>query len=303
MKNNLLAVVADKNCVLQAKQLFSSAYFNAGWDGDYMLLAQEIPENDLEWFENKKIIIKRIKPISTISFGRISNATLSRFYLFTPEFKNWKNIVYLDVDIILRSPINELADIKGFAAVAEGKLKNLFIKSPELYKKMAGKYNFKETRFNSGVLAFSTDIINEKSFDNLVALFEDYKESIRGDQEILNLFFYKKWKRISQFYNVNPYKMTGCYLLPHNRLKGVLHFIGDKKPWDKESPFYKEWKSNLEKADLIDLEKTQKVNKTSNKEIIKYSYICMFKEKTLYPIFWIDRIIGKVGITIRSLSS
>lgn len=303
MKNNLLAVVVDKNCILQAKQLFSSAYFNAGWDGDYMLLAQEIAENDLKWFKNKKIIIKNIEPISNISFGRISNATLGRFYLFTQEFKNWKNIIYLDVDIILRSSINELTNIKGFAAVTEGKMKDLFIKSPDLYKKMTGKYDFRETRFNSGVLAFSTDIINEKSFDELTALFEEYKESIRGDQEIINLFFYKKWRKLPSFYNTNVYKTTACYLLGRNRLKGVLHFIGDNKPWNKNNPFYREWEYNLARAEFIDLDIPCVIKKNSIEDIIKYSKRLKIKETIFRIIVLIDKTIGKIGIISKKLVS
>ena len=47
MKKNLLVTLADENYIDRAKQLFSSVYFNAGWKGDYMLLAHEIPEEKL----------------------------------------------------------------------------------------------------------------------------------------------------------------------------------------------------------------------------------------------------------------
>jgi len=48
MKKHLLVTLANENYINQAKQLFSSAYFNGGWDGDYLLLAHEIPENKLK---------------------------------------------------------------------------------------------------------------------------------------------------------------------------------------------------------------------------------------------------------------
>jgi hypothetical protein len=35
-----------------------------------------------------------------------------------------------------------------------------------------------------------------------------------------------------------------------------LHFHGTK-PWNKKNCFYKEWKTNLENAELIDLSKIQ----------------------------------------------
>jgi len=50
---NLLVTLATKDYVFLAKQLFSSAYFNAEWKGNYMLLAYRIPERNLKWFRKK----------------------------------------------------------------------------------------------------------------------------------------------------------------------------------------------------------------------------------------------------------
>ena len=101
---NLLVTLADKNYILQAKQLFSSVYHNAGWKGDYMLLACEIPEDELTWFKEKGILIKYCKPLldDTRSIGS------AKFYLFTKEFKEWDKIIYLDSDIIVRASLDEL---------------------------------------------------------------------------------------------------------------------------------------------------------------------------------------------------
>ena len=53
-KKNLLVTLTEKNYIPQAKQLFSSVYWNAGWKGDYMLLAHGIPEKELKWLEKKE---------------------------------------------------------------------------------------------------------------------------------------------------------------------------------------------------------------------------------------------------------
>ena len=71
-----------------------------------MLLAHEIPEKDLKWFRDKGILIRKcdslIKKLEYTYWDYPSGA-LDKFYLFTPEFKKWKNIiVYLDADIIIR---------------------------------------------------------------------------------------------------------------------------------------------------------------------------------------------------------
>ena len=63
MKKDLLVTLADENFLDQAKQLFSSVYWNAGWKGDYMLLAHEIPESKLKWFRDKGILVKKCKSV------------------------------------------------------------------------------------------------------------------------------------------------------------------------------------------------------------------------------------------------
>ena len=59
MTKNLFVTLADKNYLDQIKQLFSSIYFNAGWNGDCMLLSHEIADSDLEWFQSRGILVKK----------------------------------------------------------------------------------------------------------------------------------------------------------------------------------------------------------------------------------------------------
>ena len=138
MVNNLLATLADKNYIDQAKQLFSSVYFNAGWKGDYMLLSYEIPEEDLQWFRDKGILIKRCEPIYNQNIAHLPPVVEGKFYLFSHELKKWQNIIFLDADIIVRASLDDLTRIKGFAAVQSlynPKLYQHFIPSRKMNKK------------------------------------------------------------------------------------------------------------------------------------------------------------------------
>lgn len=58
IKHNLIVTLANRRYLNHAKQVFSSLYFNAGWDGDYMLLAHQIPKQELEWFSKRGILVK-----------------------------------------------------------------------------------------------------------------------------------------------------------------------------------------------------------------------------------------------------
>ena len=67
MKNNLVVTLANKRYIEQAKQVFSSLYFNAAWRGDYMLLAYQVPQKDLTWFLKRGIIVKKCEKMFTYS--------------------------------------------------------------------------------------------------------------------------------------------------------------------------------------------------------------------------------------------
>jgi lipopolysaccharide biosynthesis glycosyltransferase len=270
VKKDLLVTLADGNYVDQAKQVFSSVYWNAGWRGDYMLLAYNIPEEDLRWFRDKGILVRQCGPILTESQSRIGHApltTLCKFYLFTPEFRGWKNILFLDGDTVVRGSLDGLTTIEGFGAVRilnvlhialKGSFHRRNRKNGHLFEKLDGRYDLSRPAFNSGVMAFSTDIISEEDFQDLKNTLILLEEIIYISEEtVLNLHFYDKWQELSQVYNICPsYEVfhSGCN--PDN-LKGIIYhtyssFPGGK-PWNPKSPVYSEWWSNLEKADRIDL--------------------------------------------------
>lgn len=278
-----MVTLADGNYIEQAKQLFSSVYWNAGWQGDYMLLAYDIPEKELQWFREKGILVRECEPILTESETRIGHApltTLSKFYLFTPEFKKWKNVVFLDGDVAVRGSLASLADVKGFAAVRilnisrtllKGQFQNRNKFNKHLYQELTSRYDLNRPAFNSGVMAFNTDIVSDNDFQNLKNILLHFKEIIQISEEtVLNIYFYDKWQELSQVYNICPgYEVysSGCH--PEN-LKGIiLHtyssFPGGKA-WNPKSPLNFEWKSNLKKADLIDITNPQTPKKILSKK-------------------------------------
>jgi len=318
-KKNLLVTLADKNYIEQAKQLFSSVYWNAGWKGDYMLLAYKIPEKQLGWFRKKGILIKKCNLSSDHMIKRWPSVVLSKFYLFTPEFKKWKTVLYLDVDIIVRASLDELTKIKDFTATKGHKrllnicLKPMFIKleKRDISKlhELKREYDLNAGAFNSGVMAFSTDIIKKDMFKKLKNFSDRYRTICAGGDELLiNLLFYKKWTRIPQVYNLYPDYLRYQTGLKPKKIKGiVLHFVLNK-PWNKKSPFYKEWENNLKKAELINLKKpqTQKIKKWTKQEINNYlRYLKKRGKIFIYKKFiWklskkIDRYIGLAGIFLR----
>ncbi len=250
MKKDLLVTLADESYIAQAKQLFSSVYWNAGWKGDFMLLTPKTtPGQELEWFKKKGILIKKCEPLYTgKSIGKWPSLVLSKCCLFSEEFKRWKNVIFLDSDIIVRASLEDLTNLKGFSAIrGHDKLSRIFLTpihlklekiASEPLKQLKRGLDFDSPGFNTGVLAFNTEIIEKDTFDKVKSLINRYfSVSASGEEAILNILFYKKWAQLSEVYNLYPKSVIFGARLKAKNIRGIiLHFAGDK-PWDKENPF------------------------------------------------------------------
>lgn len=319
MKKDLLVTLADKNYIEQAKQLFSSVYYNAGWKGDYMLLAHEIPEKDLKWFRKKGILIHKCIPLfEKGSIGKWPVTVYSKYYLFTPKFKRWKNIVFLDSDIIVRHSLDELTNIKDLAAVqSHNHISKLFINPIHMklenidqtgYNSLKKIYNMKLPAFNSGVLAFNSDIIKKDALKSLVYLQKKYaKISASGEEAVFNLYFYSKWKKLSEVYNIYPDYLTLKKNISPEKINGtILHFVLNK-PWRLGSPFRAEWEENLKKSSEINLKKKLDGKRWDERSMNKY--VKFINKKSLYlslksglfnARLALESYIGLVGIFIKN---
>jgi lipopolysaccharide biosynthesis glycosyltransferase len=273
IKQNLLVTLSDKNYLEQAKQLFSSVYWNAGWRGDYMLLAHEVPEADLEWFRKKGILIWQAESLSAKGLGSwqgsYSSSVTSKLRLFSPEFKRWKTVVFVDADCIVRYPLDALTETRHFAAVHDwfpaatigGQAYKPESMDDSEYETLFRGYDLTSTAFNTGVFAFNSDIIDGQTQARLEEISLKYDQvSVFPEQLWLNLYFYKTWERLPMEYNFFASYLHTMRRLPKDQVDGVvLHFprCQDKavlRCWDRNDAFYDEWKANLERAELIDLE-------------------------------------------------
>jgi len=316
MNKSLLITLADKNYIDYAKQLFSSVYWNAGWKGDYMLFAHEIPTKDLIWFRNKGILVKECTPIDMKKLaGIFPISTLNKLYLFSPELKKWDNIVFLDPDIIVRSSLYKLATVKGFYAVQDI-YKNRHLKSQfnlkgdaNLAHELKKKFKLRAPALNTGVMAFSTDIITNTTLDELLNIGKHYEKiSFFAEQSVFNLFFYKKWKKLSFLYNF----IIPLVVIYHQQMESfnpvVMHFCDKPKPWSPDSPFHKEWQVNMEKSELIDLA-NRPIGTIENRIEIKTLWynlkfvfpkcIRFIRDMIRHFNDFIERNIGRVGIILK----
>ena len=122
-----------------------------------------------------------------------------KFHLFTPFFKQWEYIFYLDCGITIFSEI--LPIVKEFTKdtllahsdafpTYEWKLHNQFSKSNKThYDKLNNKYNLNIDYCQTTVMLYDTTLIHEDTFDNLLSLTLEFPISITNDQGIIALYF------------------------------------------------------------------------------------------------------------------
>lgn len=277
-RNNVLVALADKNFINQAKQLFSTVYWNSGWAGDFCLLAYNIPESELAWFTDKGILVKKCDPLDVKSPKIGDKITACKIYLFDKYFKKWNNVIYLDVDIVTRGSILGILDnLSGFSAcysLGQTLEDNLidFSNIPSIIiDELRNNFDLQTKAFNSGVMAFPTSIITEKIQEDLLATFNKYVlyGSFGGDQLPFNIFFYNMWTELPPSYNqITPLSSKNYKT---DKLKGlIIHCVSFANgPWDQDSLFYDEWRDNLNKSDYIDLNDIPSVPEISKNDLLK----------------------------------
>ena len=312
-KQDLLITLCDANFIPQAKQLFASAYFKAGWPGDCLLLAQDLPAEERRWFEERGIIVFSPPPLAAAPLGdrAYPPIILSKLYFFTPYFKRWRKLVFLDADIIINCSLDGLLRYGGFSApyAATLQLRDEFLSLPE-QGASEKKYDWDSRPFSAGVMVIETDLIKDETFGELQALYHRFRGCYRfGEESVLNLYLYQRWQEISLAYNSTPWYLDSYYKLPDRRSLAVIrHFVGRPKPWEDSSPYLAAWRANLALADQVDFklapaDRPVGVPGPSARQIRRYDNFLQ-RRRCLYFFYnlryTVDRQLGKIGRLIRS---
>lgn len=264
MKKKVLVTLADSGFINQAKQLFASAYLQAGWDGDYLLLTSGLAPAERAWFIERGILVYDQPLLADSPLGKKACPPihLSKLYLFTEYFKTWQQVFFLDADIIVRLPFARLFSPGLISAVwalplllqDEVKRESSLLLDPQ--------YNFQRRAFSSGVMAIDTNLITPSTFTELLNFYRAQQANFPLNEEsALNFFFYHKHRLAYFSYNAVPWLFFGAYGLREDKLAArILHFAYDKvKPWNPASRYFTEWLQNLRQAEEIDFSRPHRV--------------------------------------------
>ena len=164
-----------------------------------------------------------------------------------------------------------------------------------LFKNLKKGYKLNSSSFTSGVMAFSTDIIEENTFLQLSDLVQRYGMIFKSyEQAPLNLFF-DKWQRLPIIYNLHDYAIPKRF---KQRIEAIALHVTTWKyhsiSQNLDAVIYNEWTKNLEMSELINLNEVipskknwteKEINKLDRKYKIWYKYWeTIFKIRTFSRI-------------------
>lgn len=321
MKKDLVVTLADSNYFDQARQLLSSVHHNSGWKGDYMILAHQMKDEQIEWFDRKGIIVKRIKNFGRSDLPNHPKTVLSKFSLFSGDIGQWNRIIYLDADISVTASLDRLLQLKGFWAVVdfhELKLKGQF-KSPRennfglehrrTYGKLASNFDLNRISFNSGVMVFEGHMVGEDTYDHLISLYSEFENITLHDQSILNLLFYDRWRRLPLAFNNYFLYSRRPFSIRFEKCDGIInHYILDRVWKTGNKDHFPVWKLNLDMADGMDLERRPnhsnewdeiKIKEVSHRLAKSHFRPETFRGRILETATMVDRGISRIGLFIK----
>ena len=254
--------LADERFLDQARALLACVHFEAGWDGDLMLLAHGVSDALLAPFRERGIQVRACDPWFGGEPGDHFHpeTVLSKLEVFHPDFRRWENVLFLDADTLFWASLDRLASVRGLWAVSERRpLAGQFSRRdrhPALARELEARFDLRRPAFNSGLLAFSTDAIGGDTRAHLRDLFLRYRDlqaHAFGDQPALNLHFYGRWRELPDFYAAIRDHSARYFFLAEEELCMIgKHFAGHPRPWDAGHPLRGEWLSHLERFEELD---------------------------------------------------
>lgn len=186
-----------------------------------------------------------------------------KFRVFSPSFRKWKRVLYLDCDILIQGDLNKLCDdlAKRFPKILcdgtqalRGSFGTTILQDwehfdklasgtthPEVYQRIREKYpHIDQPIYVASAMCFDPSSIPEGTVEALFAVQEDFREANAGecDQEIINLLLYDRLDGMGKDYITwfafdYPENRVPC---PGRAWRGdeepvILHYWGMYAPW------------------------------------------------------------------------
>lgn len=246
---NILVTLNGKYLKPLKVMLWSLAFNNRDQGFRIFLMHSSIPQNEIDELRNYMDSFRQELVVITVPAEYFDNAPVVKHYsremyyrLLAPRFLpgDLDRILYLDPDILVINPIDELYNIEMgnyyFAASYHDRVVSKGINMIRLKTYEMTEY------FNSGVLLMNLPLlrknVDEKEIFDYIK--KNQSRLFLPDQDILNALYSKKIKKIDEikynydvrYYHYYKIQSSGEFNMDYVMRNTVfLHFCGKKKPW------------------------------------------------------------------------
>ncbi len=211
-------------------------------DGGIKDKTKKLIQEDLKKYSNHELHFVDMSKFNLSKFPSIHHYSVNAFsrYFIPLILHDYKKVLYMDVDIIVRRDITELyqqnMDNFPIAAVLED-----FYEGNYTYLKQYiwPKYTAGDRYFNSGVLLMDIQKLNKMNFTEkaIQLTCQIYDRLNTADQDIFNILFENNFKILDYRFNYMPDHIT-FLKEKHPEITSinpvVLHYTA-RKPWKAKS--------------------------------------------------------------------
>lgn len=196
-----------------------------------------------------------LRLLGKYSFRANNHVTVETFYrLFIPKiFCNYKKVVFLDSDLIIKEDIKSLYDLSDdthvITATRDFDYESQYYAMPQVKKYTNDVLGITDVEryFQAGVLVFNVEQYNKKYKYQDMLKYACSREFMYVDQDVMNSFLSKDILYISNVWNV----MTDCagerlnnikqyasknsyeYYIRARQNPSIIHYAGWAKPWNR----------------------------------------------------------------------
>jgi len=244
-----IVFVCNKKYLTKFSKTIQMLKQNGNYNGDIILIiGDDLKEQEIKLKNEYNISVKYFPNLIfdkefMDNFNKLNRDSLwknkifqyHKFHLFNSYFKQWNYILYLDCGINILRPIQPILDSKEnnilFARndpwgpfINKWSLGTQFDQTHPMFNELNIKYELLNIKnyFNTSVILFDTNIIQENTSKDLYNLSIKYPLSITNDQGIIALYFIcinKKWKELKikdnnqYYYDYKPRNKKKLYIM------------------------------------------------------------------------------------------
>jgi lipopolysaccharide biosynthesis glycosyltransferase len=185
---------------------------------------------NLVWYDLDKLDPFKLFTGDLPTSTRLPDVIYARLLIDRIVDPSIRRILYLDSDLLIRGPIEDLYDIdmEGFPIAAVRDTSGIFITAGKDLANKAGIFDAADFYFNSGVLLIDLEKWRPMGITERVQeiVAQGIVRDLHYDQDILNLIFRNNWLRLPPTFNTMDARQ------PHEALDvHILHYTGPWKPW------------------------------------------------------------------------